>query len=400
MPFRVALSGLNAASTDLNVTANNIANANTLGFKGSRAEFSDVFAVGAADIGNGARLANVSQSFSQGGIDFTDRSLDLAISGEGFFTVSDNGATVYSRVGAFGVDRDGFVVNSQDQRLQIFPSTNNNNFNTGTLTDLRLATTDAAPQASTQAEFGINLPADAQPPAVTVFDPNNGSSFNHSTAITVFDSLGTTHTATVYFVKTATPNTWDSHFFVDGTAVGGANQLQYSDFGVLQVPATGTVTLPPYTPTTGAAPISLNLNYANSTQFGGEFGVNLLNQDGFSAGRLAAIDVDSVGVIFARFTNGRSDPLGQVALSNFANTQGLSQVGDTSWTETFTSGDAILGAAGTGSFGLIQSGALEGSNVDLTEQLVNMITAQRNFQANAQMISTADQVTQTIINIR
>ncbi len=401
MPFRVALSGLNAASTDLNVTANNIANANTLGFKGSRAEFADVFAVGAAEIGNGARLANVSQSFSQGGIDFTDRSLDLAISGEGFFTVSDNGAIVYSRVGAFGVDREGFVVNRQDQRLQIFPSTNNgNNFNTGTLSDLRLATTDSPPAASTMAEFGINLPANAQPPAVGVFDPNNGSSFNHSTAITVFDSLGATHTATVYFVKTATPNTWDSYFYIDGTAVGGANQLQYSNFGVLTTPATGTLTLPPYTPATGAADINLTLNYAQSTQFGGEFGVNLRNQDGFSAGRLAAIDVDSEGVIFARFTNGRSDPLGQIALSNFANAQGLAQVGDTSWTETFTSGDAIRGAAGTGSFGLIQSGALEASNVDLTEQLVNMITAQRNFQANAQMISTADQVTQTIINIR
>ncbi len=400
MPFRVALSGLNAASSDLNVTANNIANVNTLGFKGSRAEFADVFAVGAAEIGNGARLANVSQEFTQGGIDFTDRALDLAISGDGFFTVSDNGAIVYSRAGAFGVDRDGFVVNSQDQRLQVFPATVGVGFNTGTLSDLRLATTDSPPQPSSTAEFGINLPASAQPPAIAVFDPNNGSSFNHSTSLTVYDSLGATHTSTVYFVKTATPNTWDSYFFIDGTPVGGANTLQYSNFGVLSVPAGGTITLPPYTPTTGAADINLTLNYSQSTQFGSEFGVNLLNQDGFSAGRLAAIEVDSEGVIFARFTNGRSEPLAQVALSNFANTQGLTQTGDTSWVQTFASGDAIRGPAGTGGFGLIQSGALEASNVDLTEQLVQMITAQRNFQANAQMISTADQVTQTIINIR
>ena len=400
MPFRVALSGLNASSADLNVTANNIANANTVGFKASRAEFADVFAVGAQAIGNGTRLAAVSQEFSQGGIDFTDRSLDLAISGEGFFTLSDAGVVTYSRVGAFTVDRDGFVVNSQGARLQIFPSANNGTFNTGTLQDLRLATTDSSPRASTSAQFGINLPANASAPPAAPFDPNNGQTFNHSTAITVYDSLGATHTATVYFVKDAAPNTWDAHFYIDGAAVGGANQLVYSDAGIPVTPANGVFTLPTYNPPNGAAPMDLAANFGQSTQFGSDFGVNLLSQDGYAAGRLSNIDVDSTGVIFARFTNGRSEPMGQVALSNFANVQGLRQLGDTSWGETFSSGDAIRGSAGAGSFGLIQAGALESSNVDLTQQLVNMITAQRNFQANAQMISTADQVTQTIINIR
>lgn len=400
MPFRVALSGLNAASSDLNVTANNIANANTVGFKGSRAEFADVFAVGAQEIGNGVRLAAVTQEFSQGGVDFTDRALDLAISGEGFFTMSDNGVISYTRVGSFGADRDGYIVNSQNQRLQIFPAANNGTFNTGTLSDLRLATTDSPPQATTTSEFGINLPANAAPPPIAVFDPANASSFNHSTAITIYDSLGATHTATAYFVKDVAPNNWNAYFYIDGTAVGGANPMTFSNTGVLTAPASGTFTLPPFTPATGAADINLIANFSQSTQFGSEFGVNLLSQNGFTAGRLSNIDVDSEGVIFARFTNGRSEPLGQVALSNFTNTQGMRQLGDTSWGETFTSGDAIRGAAGTASFGLIQSGALEASNVDLTEQLVNMITAQRNFQANAQMISTADQVTQTIINIR
>ena len=175
MPFAVALSGLNAASSDLNVTGNNIANANTTGFKASRAEFSDVFAVGAQAIGNGVRLSAVSQEFSQGGVDFTDRGLDLAISGEGFFTMSDGGVINYSRVGSFGVDRDGFVVNNQNQKLQIFPVANNGTFNTGTLSDLRLATTDAPPQASAVTEFGVNLPANAAPPPVAIFDPNNAS---------------------------------------------------------------------------------------------------------------------------------------------------------------------------------------------------------------------------------
>jgi flagellar hook protein FlgE len=400
MPFAVALSGLNAASSDLNVTGNNIANANTSGFKGSRAEFADVFAVGAQAIGNGVRLSAVSQEFSQGGVDFTDRGLDLAISGEGFFTMNDNGVISYTRAGAFGVDRDGYIVNNQNQRLQIFPLANNGTFNTGTLSDLRLATTDAPPQATSNAEFGVNLPANAQPPPVAVFDPNNASTFNHSTALTVYDSLGASHTVTSYFVKTATANEWQARFYIDGTAVGGANTMTYSNLGVLTAPVGGSFTLPAYTPTSGAAPITLTTNLLNSTQYGSAFGVNLLSQDGFASGRLSSIDVDTTGVIFARFTNGRSEPLGQVALSNFANTQGLRQLGDTSWGETFTSGDAIRGSAGTGSFGQIQAGALEASNVDLTEQLVNMITAQRNFQANAQMISTADQVTQTIINIR
>ena len=400
MPFAVALSGLNAASSDLNVTANNIANANTTGFKGSRAEFADVFAVGAQQIGNGVRLASVSQEFKQGGVDFTDRGLDLAISGEGFFTVSDNGLIKYTRAGSFGVDRDGYVVNNQNERLQIFPVTTTGTYNTGTLSDLQLATNDAAPQATTTTEFGINLPADAHPPAVGVFDPNNAATYNHSTAITIYDSLGATHTATAYFVKTATPNQWDARFYIDGTAVGGANTMTFSNAGALTAPATGAFTLPAYTPASGAAPITLSANMLTSTQYGSTFSVNTLKQDGFTSGRLSSIDVDTSGVVFARYTNGRSQPLGQVALSNFANPQGLRQLGDTTWGETFTSGDPIRGSAGTSSFGLIQAGALESSNVDLTAQLVNMITAQRNFQANAQMISTADQVTQTIINIR
>ena len=400
MPFAVALSGLNAASSDLSVTANNIANANTTGFKASRAEFADVFAVGAQSIGNGVAISSVSQQMSQGGVDFTDRGLDLAISGEGFFTMRDRGVVTYTRAGAFGVDRDGNVVNAQNQRLQIFPVASNGTFNTGTLSDLQLATVDSPPQATTKTEFGVNLPANAAVPPVPVFDPTNASSYNHSTAVTIYDSLGATHTATAYFVKTATPNQWEARYYIDGTAVGGANTMTYSNLGVLTTPVGGTITLPAYTPPTGAAPITLTTDVLSSTQYGSTFGVNQLNQDGFASGRLSNIDVDSTGVIFARFTNGRSNPLGQVALSNFANAQGLRQLGNTSWGDTFTSGDAVRGSPGTGSFGLIQSGALESSNVDLTQQLVNMITAQRNFQANAQMISTADQVTQTIINIR
>jgi flagellar hook protein FlgE len=197
-----------------------------------------------------------------------------------------------------------------------------------------------------------------------------------------------------------TPNLWTTQLYVDGNAVGTAQNLQYDDSGTLIDPTTGTITFPPYTPATGAADMNMTFDFSQSTQYGGNFNVNAITQDGYTTGRLIGIDIDSAGVVQARFTNGRSTALGQVALANFANPQGLQQLGDTNWAETFSSGQALRGQAGNSGFGLVQSGALEASNVDITEQLVNMITAQRNFQANAQMISTADAVTQTIINIR
>ena len=400
MPFAVALSGLNAASSDLNVTANNIANANTTGFKGSRAEFADVFAVGAQQIGNGVRLSSVSQEFKQGGVDFTDRGLDLAISGEGFFTVSDGGLIKYTRAGSFGVDRDGFVVNNQNERLQIFPVTTTGTYNTGTLSDLQLATSDSAPQATTTTEFGINLPADAQPPPVAVFDPNNASTYNHSTAITIYDSLGATHTATAYFVKTATPNQWDARFYIDGTAVGGANTMTYSNAGSLTAPATGAFTLPAYTPTTGAAPINLSANVLNSTQYGSAFGVTNLSQDGYAPGQLVGVQIESDGTVMARYSNFETRPAGQVELALFRNPQGLQPLGGNSWAASFASGDPLVGVAGAANFGVLQSGAVEDSNVDLTAELVDMITAQRVYQANAQTIKTQDQILQTIVNLR
>ena len=400
MPFRIALSGLNAASADLSVTANNVANVSTAGFKSSRAQFADVFSIGAQGIGNGVRVASVNQQFEQGGIDFTDNALDLAISGQGFFTLSDNGSLVYTRAGAFGVDREGFVVNSKNQRLQIYPPSGTGTFNTGSLADLRLTTTDSAPQATGLVEMTVNLPAAAAAPTNPVFDPLDASSYTQSTSMTVYDSLGSAHTSTYYFVKGATPGAWDVRTYIDGTAVGGATALSYTSTGLLSAPAGGLIPLPAYDPGNGSSPMNITVDLGDSTQFGGPFGVNSLTQDGYAAGRLASIDINAEGVVFARFTNGRSTELGKVVLANFPNPQGLRQLGDSNWSESFSSGDAIRGEAGSASFGLLQAGALEASNVDLTEELVNMITAQRNFQANAQMISTADSVTQTIINIR
>ncbi len=406
MTFTIALSGLNAATKDLNATANNIANVNTTGFKRSRAEFSSVFPISSYGVssnatGIGTRLSRVAQQFEQGSINYTQNALDLAISGEGFFTVSDGGARAYTRAGAFGTDNNGHVVNASGQRLQVFPPVSGaTGFDTSRLTDLRLSVSDNPPSATGGITAGVNLPANAQPPANGTFDAEDPTSYNFTRSLTVYDSLGVAHSANLYFVKGAGANAWDVRVRVDDADVGGANAMTFSGSGQLLTPAGGALTLPDYDPANGASPMTLELDLGAATQFGESFGVNDLTQDGYATGRLIGVEVTQEGIVQARYTNGQATPLGQLALATFPNPQGLQQLGDSAWAETYAAGAAILGPAGSSNLGLVQAGALEGSNVDLTEQLVNMITAQRNFQANAQMISTADQITQTIINLR
>ncbi len=404
MPFRIALSGLNAASSDLEVTANNIANVNTVGFKESRPEFQAVYSsstqsTSSAAIGSGVRLEGVTQQFAQGNVDFTNNALDIAIGGEGFFVLANDSATTYTRAGNFRVDNEGFIVANDGARLQAYLPTTPGQFNSGQVSDIQLNTGSNPPAATTQANFGVNVPADAPQPAVTPFDPAEPTSYNHSTSVTTYDSLGAPHTQTLYFVKGAADNAWTAHVTIDGTEVGTGTALAFDNNGVLTTPASGSFTLPAFTPGTGAADITMTVNLADTTQFGGSFAVNSISQDGAATGTLSGLEIDSEGIVIARYTNGQSLSLGKIAMANFANPQGLQQI-DGSWAATVASGEPILGEANTGRFGALTSGALEASNVDLTEQLVNMITAQRNFQANAQMISTADTTTQTIINIR
>ncbi|MGR9073390.1 MAG: flagellar hook protein FlgE [Gammaproteobacteria bacterium] len=409
MTFSTALSGLNAAKTDLDVTGNNIANSATNGFKESRAEFADVYAasflnVGSVSPGDGVRVADIAQQFTQGNVEFTNNNLDLALNGDGFFVLSDNGALAYTRAGAYKVDREGFVVNSDGLRLQAFPATitgTTTSFNTGALSDIQINTSDAPPQATTTATINVNLDASESAIAATI-DPTDTTTYNHATSMIIYDSLGVSHTATMYFQKTA-DNLWDVALYIDGdtTTPISTDSLTFDSSGNLTAPAGGIVsyTIPTATLGTGAADINMDFNYSTTTQFGSVFGVNNLIQDGFTSGRLNGITVSDTGVVFATFTNGQSIALGQVALAKFPNDQGLAKLGNTNWAESFESGGAIFGAAGTSNFGAIQSGALEASNVDLTEQLVNLIIAQRNFQANAETITTEDEITQTILNI-
>ena len=413
MSFRIALSGFNASATDLSVTGNNIANAGTTGFKESRAEFADVYASSVLDrsasaAGQGVRVARIAQQFSQGVVEFTSNNLDLAINGEGFFALKDtSGSQVYTRAGAFSADREGYVVNQASQRLQVYPATTAANgttvFNTGLLTDLQLPTQPSPPKATANISAALNLDAQQQAPVVA-FSPTAPDSYNHSSSIVTYDSLGNSHTTTMYFRKTGA-NAWEGYVYVDGTEVppapGGPNfTLSFDQTGTIQPPTSTNPITYTFDPPNGADPLTFPIDFGDTTQYGGSFGVNSLGQDGFSSGRLSGVDIDADGVVFARYTNGQSSAIGKVALAKFNNAQGLRQTGDTNWVETFTSGNAQLGEAGTSSFGAIQSGALEASTVDIAQQLVNLITAQRNFQANAQVITTSDAITQTVINLR
>ncbi|UTW46391.1 flagellar hook protein FlgE [bacterium SCSIO 12696] len=421
MAFDTAVSGLQSASAELGVIGNNIANSATTGFKTSRAEFSDLYASGLLGsgsnaIGRGVSLSAVSQQFTQGNISFTENSLDVAINGNGFFILNDSGSEVFTRAGQFGIDRDGFVVNNEGLRLQAFQADSAGAI-LPSISDLQLDTGLIEPQATSQAEIVANLdsreavpitpwggPFDAfaTPPTAPTADM-----YNNSTSTTIFDSLGNPHILSTYYVKSATPNQWQAYTLVDGVSTSGPETIQFDQAGQLD-PSGGVTSLT----ITGWAPLNsdgspsgaLAQNFAvdvsQTTQFGSNFAVSNINQNGFTSGQLRGVEIDPTGVVFAQYNNGQSRALGQVVLAGFSNTQGLQPQGGSIWTETFSSGPPTRNPAGDGGLGVLQSGALEDSNVEVTEQLVAMIVAQRNFQANAQVIQTEDAVTQAVINLR
>jgi flagellar hook protein FlgE len=246
----------------------------------------------------------------------------------------------------------------------------------------------------------MNLPSGSAVPTVTPFSTSNSASYTDSTSMTVYDSLGAAHTATLYFSQTSTANQWTAQLAIDGNVVGNPQTLDYSQSGLLTTPASGNLNFGSYTPATGANPLDITFNVSQSTQFGATFGVTAVTQNGYTTGQLTGVNVSTTGVVQAQYTNGQAVSLGQVAIANFANPQGLQQLSDTSWAPTYSSGVAVQGQAGSSGLGQIQSGALESSNVDLTAQLVDMITAQQAFQANSQAITSNDQDIQTILHIQ
>ncbi|HUX81596.1 MAG TPA: flagellar hook protein FlgE [Halothiobacillus sp.] len=417
MSFNTSITGLNAAQKDLDVTSNNIANANSTGFKQSRAQFGDIYAVSAygnskTATGQGVLTEAVQQQFTQGSLQFTNNSLDLAISGQGFFAFQptlDSQQSVYSRAGALGVNKDGFIVNTSGQYLKALPVTSNGSLKSTSLASaspIQLPVAAGAPTPTTAVTQSFNLPASATAPTVA-FDPTQATpdpaSYTQANSQQVYDSLGNTHTLTSYYVKTANPNEWNVYYQVDTqTPSQGPSTLTFNANG--QLPTTP----PPFTVTataaslgTGAAPLSISVqSQGDATQYNAPFNMAAQSQNGNTTGQLTGISVGSNGLIQASYTNGQSIPLGMVALVSFSDPQALKQVGNNSWAQTVDSGSPTVGQPGTGSLGAIQGGALEQSNVDLTQQLVNLITAQRNFQANAQAIQTDKTATDAVMNIR
>jgi flagellar hook protein FlgE len=418
MGFQSGLSGLNASAKNIDIIGNNVANANTVGFKSSRAIFADVFASslaggGAGNVGIGVKVAQVQQEFTQGNITVTNSPLDLAINGRGFFRFDSNGSAAYSRNGQMHLDGSGYIVNSDGLRLTGYTVDSQNNIVTSSPVPLRLATADIDPSSTTEMAGTLNLDSRSTP-IIAAFNPTNVSTYTSSTSSAVYDSLGNAHALTMYFVKTATPGQWDMHATVDGGAVSavdlGAVAPPGSGFGVpktLNFNSSGMLTTPQ--PMTGVqlnvgggavSPLAMQMDFTGTSQFGADFGVTTLSQNGYTSGRLTGFDVSDNGLISGRYTNGQANTLGQVVLGNFANPQGLRSMGDNLWQETAESGGPVIGSPQTGSLGSLQSASVEDSNVDLTQELVAMITAQRSYQANAQTIKTQDQVLQTIVNLR
>jgi flagellar hook protein FlgE len=420
MSFQQGLSGLNASSKNLEVIGNNIANSNTFGSKVSRGEFSDVYAnalngSGTNSVGIGTTLSAVSQQFSQGNITATDNPMDLAINGAGFFQLTDGqNPPVYSRNGQFKVDRDGFIVNNDALRLMGYPADGAGVIQPGNAVALQLPSAGINPQATSEIEIEMNLDsrvattAPAVGPAIDFGDP---TTYNNATSLTVYDAKGQDVALTYYFQKAAT-DTWNIFVTANGAPVNGTLAAPVATT-TINFPANGGTPTAPLGPVAFDIPASTNsvgaqtlpmtgvtLDVTGATQYGAGFGVTNLAQNGYAPGQLTGISIEDNGIVMARYSNGQTKPAGQIELATFRNAQGLQPQGGNVWARSYTSGDPITGVAGEGNLGVMQSGALEESNVDLTAELVSMITAQRVYQANAQTIKTQDQVLQTLVNLR
>ena len=405
MTSQSGLSGLAAASRNLDVIGNNIANANTVGMKSSRVEFSEVVAAslgasgGSSGGGIGVSVPTVSQSFSQGNITMTGNNLDVAINGNGFFQLKlPDGTTAYSRSGQFKLDSQGNMVSNTGGKVMGYQTTAAGVPTSVTAGPLQLPTSApiaAKPTSSITAEFNLDARA---PIAATVAPPTPLSTYG--TAFTAYDSQGVTLPVSLYFTKVtpaaAATDQWGVYDSLTGTSVGS---LVFDATGKLTSGSPMTLTLTPPAPSTVPAfPVTVDLSKA--TQYGANFSVANLTQDGYPPGSLTSIKIGNDGIITTNYSNGQSQAGCMLALADFRNVQGLAQVDGGNWVETFASGQPVQGQPGQGKFGVTQSGALEDSNIDLTAELVNMMTAQRAYQASAQTIKTQDQVLQTLVNLR
>lgn len=401
MGFGQALSGLNAAASNLDIIGNNIANAGTVGFKSSTAQFADVYAN--ASVGLGTQLIGVKQSFDTGTISNTGNAFDIAVDGpKGFFRVLDaNGVIMYTRNGQFGPDKDNFLVNAQGHQLTGY------DVETGTrLQPIQIPTGNIPPQSTSDVEVRMNVDASATQPALA-FDPDDPDTYNHSLPINVFDQQGTMHQMVQYFRKTATANEWDVYYVingatasVDGGAAGAPGTVTFNADGTLDaafVPF--SVAFTATDPDASLNGLTFTADYAGSTQYQGDFNYSF-KQDGYPTGEYASTSIEPDGAIIANYTNGESKEIGALVLADFVSVNGLKAAGGNAWVETGASGQPILGRPGSNSLATVISMAVEESNVDLSQELVNLIIAQRTYQANSQTIKTQDQILQSLMSLR
>ncbi|MTH46556.1 flagellar hook protein FlgE [Intestinirhabdus alba] len=417
MSFSQAVSGLNAASTNLDVIGNNIANSATYGFKGGTASFADMFA--GSKVGLGVKVAGITQDFTDGTTTNTGRGLDVAISQSGFFRLVDsNGAVYYSRNGQFKLDENRNIVNMQGLQLTGYPAagtppTIQQGANPGPIT---IPNTLMAARATTSASMQINLNSTDKVPEKTPFNASDADTYNKKGTVTVFDSQGNAHDMNIFYVKNS-DNTWEVYTqdSTTGEAPQSAGFMRFNENGAflgISAGATDAVPVPPAAawPTgidittgeiNGADPASFSLSFLNSMQQNtGANNIVATRQDGYKPGDLVSYQINDDGTVVGNYSNEQTQVLGQIVLANFANNEGLSSQGNNVWSATQASGVALLGTAGTGNFGTLTNGALEASNVNLSKELVDMIVAQRNYQSNAQTIKTQDQILNTLVNLR
>jgi len=400
MGFAQGVSGLNASSSNLDVIGNNVANSGTVGFKAGSVVFADVYA--GSRVGLGTQVAGVSQNFSQGAVQSSTRALDVAITnGDGFFRLSSpTGEISYSRNGQFNKDNDNYIVNSGGLRLTGYQVNANGSIAGGSPTAFQLPSAAMTPNPTTKLNTQYNIDSRSTVPVTTPFSATDSTSFNYQNTIGGFDSLGNPHQITNFFVKTGA-NAWDVYQTVDGGAGNKIGALTFDAAGKMLKPANGILT-PAATPlTNGAAPLSFSVNLSGTTQFGNDNTVSKQTQDGYTSGVLTAFAIGQDGTVIGKYSNEQTKTLGQIVLASFANPDGLQSKGGNVWSETAASGQPLVGSPGVGTkAGALTSGALESSNVDLTAELVNMIIAQRTYQANAQTVKTQDQVMQTLVSMR
>jgi len=409
MSFYTSLTGLNAASTELSVTSNNIANAGTTSFKRSDAVFGDIFATSTTQkssnaVGSGVSLLAVNQQFTQGNIESSANTLDLAIAGDGFFPIkTPDGQELFTRNGAFMLDENGLMVNDEGNALQVHPlnADGTSNFNVATQ-GLTIAREFPA-AASTTGTITLNFPLDGAALAGgTALDPADPTTYNEAQTFSLYDDEGNGYATTVYYQKitdtagvAAGNDVWEATAYVNGVVAGTPVTLTIDN-------ATGlgagvALTLDAVNLPTSSQDVALTIN---PTGVAGSFRAVSLTENGFPPGGLVNIDIAENGSVRTTYSNGEQQDVGRINLANFSSTPGLKQTGGTKYATTANSGGATYGAAGSAGFGTIRSGALERSNVDLTAELVDLISAQRNFQANAKAIETSSTLTSTIINMR